>query len=168
MELREAADKQSGADEQNERERDLRDHEPAADKPFAGFRSAAPKPAFERFVDVGFGQAPRRRDPGEKTRDEADRAREGENASINIHFADARQLLSDRAHDRAEAGPRGDQADGGARDPEEHAFDQQLLNDLTTARPERRTHRDLSRAPERPREKQVREIGARNEQDERN
>jgi hypothetical protein len=108
MELPEAPDEQSGANEEHERERDFGDDETAPDETFAGFRSATAKPAFERFVDVGFGQAPRGCDACEKTRDDADRAREGENASVNIYFADARQLLSDRAHDRAEADPRAD------------------------------------------------------------
>ena len=85
---------------------------------------------------------------------------------VERQIDDARREEAGERAEQTGRRPGHDETDGPAGHPDERALDQELAGEAATARAERRPQRDLARAPERPRERQVGDVRAGNQQHE--
>ena len=109
----------------------------------------------------------RRRHAKDDGRQHAERERKQRHAHVRIGREIARRLVAWQRREQHAAGPgREQQAQHGAGQREDATLHQVLANDARAARAEGEAKRDLLLTGGRPREHQVRDIGARDQQDE--
>ena len=93
--------------------------------------------------------------------------REGEHRHVHADLGDARHVLAEEGDDEASTPRHGeDEPERAAREREHDRLGEELPDDARAARAERRAHRDLLAAPERPREDEVGDVGAGDQQHE--
>ena len=123
---------------------------------------------FQREPNVCIRGEPRGPEAKKKIRDQREAKRECEHPAVE------RDLLQPRHARRAErddgiAPPERDQeSQKAAEQGDEHALDQELANDLSAIRAQRRAHREFPRPPGAAHGEKVREISAGNQQDQSN
>ena len=159
-----AANQQAGADEQQQRQRDLGDDQARA-QPIAeaaARRSAAA--LAQAHLHVGAREPQRGREAADDARDEPDRDRKAECHRIDPRLIEAGHVPRARRDDARDEPVREQQAGAGGGERQQHAFGQQLPHDTHAPDAERRADRDLAPARRAAREQQVRHVAARDEQ----
>ena len=160
----EAAQHQAGADQQDERQRQLGDHEHVAQQRLAAVAGRAAR--AEAIADARPRRLPGRHQAEDEAGDDRDAEREGQRPALDRHVGGARQVGRRHRRDGAHAERRQGQADDAAQAREQQALDQQLTHDLEPRRAEREADGDL-RLPRRgARQQHVRDVGAGDQQHE--
>ena len=162
-----APQQQRGARQQHHHHRDLRhDDQPPRS---AAVRSARSTSALrlQVFVGVHADRPPGRHQPEPQSRQQRPARSEQQDGQTHADLAGPRHRGG--AHrDERRHGPVGQQhAESGAAEGEQAAFEQQLSRQQAGPRPERTADRHLLAAGGGPHEHQVREVGARDRQQER-
>ena len=160
------ANQQARADEQHHRERHFAD-----DERFADARAAGP----DRAASGGRGEsrdgAAGRRERGHEAEHHAgqdrNRHREGEHAPVDADLSQPRNAGRSERDQRARAPVGDDEPRDSAGHAEHDALGQELLHEPPASGAERRPHGHLARAAVRPREQEVGDVDARDEQHER-
>ena len=134
LQRREAARRQAGADEQDQRHRNLRHHQGAlADG--AGAR-AVPAGALQRRANVGARRVQRRQQAGDEAAGQRRGQREREHTKVERRLFRARQARRARGHEQAKP-PGGEHAaEDGAGQGQDQALGEQLCHELPPRRPE--------------------------------
>jgi len=156
------------ADREHETHRDLQANQHAA-------RALGPlggRVHLDRAVERRIRRVDRRREPEGDARDEreADGEREhGEvRARVELHRRRVGREPGQHERDEAAEGPEREQrAERAARERDQHALREQLLNQAAARRSERQAQRDLAAARGRAREQQVRDVRAGDQQHQR-
>ena len=165
LDLGEAPDHQPGADEQHERQCDLQDDERAAQL-VAAHAARVASPVAQRVGQVAADRSQRRREPEHDRGDAGSPGGVEECGEVDGRPFDSRQVAGTQRRDEADALPRQQHADHGARPGQDDAFDQHLRDDAAAAAADRRPYRDLASTLGRPDQQQVRDVGARDQQHE--
>ena len=92
--------------------------------------------------------------------------REEQYAAVQPHVPHARQAADGQRVNEPDAGPRHEQAERAADRRQQDAFRQDLSNQLHASGAERGTHRQLAAPAREPRQHQVRDVGADDQQQE--
>ena len=160
----EAAHEQAGADEEHERDRDFRRDQRAAEAALAAPRAAMPRPASFRLSpgltpETWIAGTMPNTTPAAIDSAETDR----DHAAVEMHFGQPRQIgWHHRNHPVFQPRQRGERRrPAGNRDDE--TFDEQLADELSARGAERPPHRNFADAARRPRQRQVRDVHARDE-----
>ena len=153
---------QAGADEEHEREGDLRQDEPAGHRRVA--RGARGPSAILHCVDGrATGRAPRRRHAEDERRDEAGGRGEREHAPVQRQLQ--RHGVRGELRDEEPAAPMSHGHTGRrAHRREQQAFDQQLARQPSARRAQREAHAPFVAPRGRAGEQQVGNVGAGNQQ----
>ena len=156
-----ALEEQRRANQQHERDGDLRDHQAGAKAlpVAAGLRAAL---AHRR------GQVPPRREPGRGAEHDAghqrDPRREGEHAGIDADLLGPRREPAHEGHQQIERQPGEKQPEQAAGQRDQQALGDELSHQAAASGAKRGAHGQFPPAPHRPRQRQVRDIRARNQQ----
>ena len=94
--------------------------------------------------------------------------REGEDAGVDVDFAEPRQRVATEALQHADAEGGQGESEHPAEGSQQQALDQELANEPLPARTERSPHGELAHASGRTHEHEVGDVDAREQQDERN
>ena len=167
LHVHEAAQQQPGAEEENDRQRDLRDDQrlPHAMARAPGARAAV---RLQRFVRIGPCGLKRRQDPDEQPRGCREREAPQQHPAVDARSKiEHRELRGDQRRRRLQADVREQKPCGRAGEREEQALGQQVTREPPPPGAERKAHGQLALPRRRAREKQVREVGARDEEHER-
>ena len=158
-----AAHQQAGANQQHQRQRDLRHDQQVAYAPVHSRRTAAAGPLFEASLasrpvicHAGANAAAR----PVTIESAAAKARTRPSTATSCARGSARRT----GHERVDAVGSRQEAGDAAADTEQHALGQQLLHDAQPAGAERPAQRNLPGAPVSPHQHQVGEVGAGDEQ----
>ncbi len=157
---------QPGAGQQQDGRGDFADHERGPQSARAPRRSAS---ARARHLRQRHGRRVPRGEEAEEQRGPRGQQR-GDQCHARIEGQHDRLRQRARWNERrrdAHRGPRDRQAGRTARDREQQALDEQLLNDAPAGTAERRPHRDLPSTAEPARQQQVRDVRAGHQQHER-
>ena len=166
--VEEAADHQAGARQQHHRERELGDDQDARPAPGADAAASRTSALFQYFVEIGFRHVERRRQAEHDARAEADGGEERED--LRVHRELDPVGLADILRggvEQADANVREAESEQTAQDREQYALDEQLPHDTPPCGAERDPHGHLTRARGRAREQQVCDVGAGDQEDER-
>ena len=152
-----------GAEEKDDRQRNLRDHQDLPDAPAPASRAGAAV-RLQRFVRIGPRGVERREDAdqqpgGDRERDAPEQHASGD-AGLKIEH---RQLRGDHRGRRLQADVREQESCGRSAECEEEALGQQVPGETHAPGAERKAHGELALPRRRAREKQVRQVGARDE-----
>ena len=129
--------------------------------------SVAPRPPRTVAAGEGTGRTQRGGEAEEQTRRACDEGREREDAPVEGEVEEQAILIGREKQDEKAAQPPGhEQANGRADDREEQAFGEHLTDDPPPRGSDCQADADLALARRRPREHEVRQVGARDEQDE--
>ncbi len=164
----EAAQQQARADEQHERDGDLRDDQKAARTPDARLGGSAAPRLLEREVEVGLRDLQPRQQSHQQTRRQRDERREGQHPHVHTRLVEPREPQP-FGHEREQGfdAPQGQHdPERAARQRQQNALREQLPHDPPARRAERRAYRHLLVTRRRAREQKVRDVGARDEQHE--
>ena len=141
-----ASDEQTGADEQNDRQRKLRHHEGAADSTAGCSARDTSATLLAGWTQVAAQRRNRRRQSHQDSRQKRDGQGPAEDAEIEAHFIQTRQVVRAEGTDQANAA-RGEQCANQSRDGgEQDAFGEQLPHDPSGARSKRGANGHLARA----------------------
>ncbi len=163
----ETTNEQPCADQQNKRERKLRDDKSGAQPLTARAAGRSPRRFLKRLLDL----RARRLQCGDQAEDQtgqkSDTKGEGDDRAVDADLIEPRQI--GWAHrDQRVGTPPGEQESGcGAEQREQQRLDQKLAHDLKPTRTKRRADRDLALSPGRTSEKEIGHICTCNQQDER-
>ena len=162
--LEKAGHQQRRGAQQHEAHRDLRDHDRAS-KAMAPF-GHRPGGRQHRPGSPGAQEANGRRQRHQQCRRHRDQRGKDQDTDIDVDLADARQALGQWQHHPQ---PRVGDHDSGdtAADAEQQIFDDQLAHDAPARATQREPHVELALAIGRARDQQVRDVGAGDEQHER-
>ena len=158
------ADEQPRANQQHQRHRHLRRHQRLA-QPRLTAAQHAPRLILQRRRHARPRRLQRRRESEQDARQ--GRYREGEREDPQIgrrRHRLPRFRIAEISNQHRRAHPRDGEAEHTARRGEQHAFDEQLLDETSAARAERETHRHLALTAGAARQQQVRDIGAGDQQ----
>ena len=165
--LHEAADEQPRANQQHDRQRDFCDDQQAAQALATCTRGAGPSAVLERARQVGTRRLQRRNDPEEETGHQGRCHGRREHAQVEADRGDAREAGGQPGANRLDAEIREQDAERRATQGEHHPFDEQRAHQPPPARTERRPDSHLAAADRRPRQHQVGDVGARDQQHQR-
>ena len=129
-------------------------------------RRAAAVPEFSVHIRPGCLQ--RRRQAAERGGNDGDHAAEREHAPVHAELNPVRRLGPERADDRTRQPKRRQQSDYPASRCQDQAFGEDEADDTAAGSTERQTDGKLAAALQRPREEQVGDIRAGDEQHESN
>ena len=166
QELPEAREQQSGADQQHECQRHLRDDEPAAD--VAGTPAGGSGPAIlpQDVAQVPSGHLHR----GHRADNDSERQRQngGERHDRAVHpdLVGARHVGQAQRRQRVEAPEPQREAEASPDDRQQHRLGDELTGDARAIRPERVARGELLQTPARAHEGKIRDVDRRNQQDE--
>ena len=162
---REALQQQTGAGEQEQRERNFRDHEQTAQSMTQAAAGGSAAPAFvQRGLQIEPRSLKRWRETKEDAGDERDQNREAEHHAVELDVGDARDVLRHQPDEHFGSPRREDQSEQSAEPRKHDALRQQLPDDAAASCTERRTQRDLLCANRGAREQQVRDVRDRDQQ----
>ena len=161
-----ALEEQAREDHHHQRDGDLRDDERLPHPPPR--RGHARLARLQHGVDVSARGANGRQQPRDEAGQQADRERKQRDARVDVRIELKRQIARDRDRSDERRASGGDaEASRGARRRQHGALDQELTEQLQSARADRQTHRRLAEPRGRGRQQQVRDVDARDRQDER-
>ena len=159
-----AADEQTGADEQNDRERKLRHDEGAADSTAGCSARDTSATLLAGRTQVAAQRRHRRRQSHQDSREKRDGQGPAEDAEIEADFIQTRQVGRAEGADQPNA-VQGEQRANHARDGGEHdAFGEQLPHDPSGTRSKRRANGHLARASGAARQREARDVGSGDEE----
>ena len=165
QQLDERLEQQAGADDEHERDGHLGGDEHAAE-PAPARRAGAARRVLERRRQIGAGAVQGGHETEHEARRHGQQGREAQHARIDADRVEAGGGHGAGGDDGSYA-PRGEEGAGGAaRRGEDHRLGEHLAYEPGRARPERRAHGDFATASRRAREREVRHVGARDEQHE--
>ena len=164
----EIAHHEARAREQDDGERQLGDHQRAGPPSRADAGAARSSALLEDLVDVGLRHVECRRQSEDDAGAEADQHEEPDHVAVDRELDPVGPADVLRgAIEQADAN-RGDAETSQAADRRQHhALDQQLADDAPARRADRHPHRDFPRPVGGPRQQQVGDVGAGNQQHER-
>ena len=153
------------AHQQHERERDLADDEqPARADPD---RALLPAAFLQGIGQIDASRSERRKPAGQDPREDRCGEHEEQDAAVDRDLVGARYLVGEQRRAGVEAHLREEQANGPAQKTEHERLDQELLEHPGAARTQRRADRELLPPRERPREDQVADVRARDQENQR-
>ena len=165
LQLVEAGEQQAGADQQHDGDGHLRDDEHSLQPP-ASDALAGPLAALLHRI----GQIDTRRERRQRAERQAGEHRhcdrEEQHARVNRHLAGPRREARDEGREHAGRPSREEQAERAAGEREHGALGQQLADQPAASGAERRPHRQLAVAAQEPRQRQVGDVRAGDEEHE--
>ncbi len=165
LEVAETAQKQSGACQQQQGERHLRDHQALAHKHVRAARDNSARLLFHGRCKVGARSLERRREAKYYSAEERYGGGEGENAPIGIGRKRRRVIgKRQKREKRAPAPYRYQYAQRAACRCENQPFGQNLADDIAPSSAHRQPDRDLLLPPGCARDHQIRDVGAGDQQ----
>ena len=165
-ERREAAAEQGRADQQDDRERGFDGEEHAAHAR-AGRADRARAAGLHRRGEIDARASERRRGARHDAREDRGEHRGAEEADVDANLLEAREI---RGREHGHGGGQRDADDDAERAAEERddeAFGEELTHQAAASRAERGAHRQLAAARAAAREEQIGEVGARDQQHQR-
>jgi hypothetical protein len=142
----------------------LRDHERRADaSPDACFPSAAPT-ALQRRLDLGYGEVHDWHHGHQQTAKDDRRCRHGKDRQAECDVLDSRDAIRYQAGQDREPPARQRHTQEPAARGDEQAFGGELPGDSPASSPERGADRKLLRPSRHSREREIRDVGARDQQ----
>ena len=167
IEFGEAAQQQARADHEHYRARQLDDDQTAADRESDLSRRAAATTVVERARELLARELDRRRETEDHAGQDRQTRGEGQRRGIECRLFDTRQPRGpQRPQHLHRAGSDDDPAEAAER-RQHDALGQQLADDVAATRADRGTHRDLTTADIGAREQEVDDVGAGDQQDDR-
>ena len=161
LELANGPEKESSADEQQQRQRKLARHERLAGSRLARCRARA----SERAIAFGPVNMQRRREPEENRGGRRDCRRKAEDGEVGAQVECQRNVgLGQQRHQQIADPGREKHTARGAGNRQHQAFGQHLADDAGSARADGESQCDFVRTSGVARHHQVRDIGARNQQ----
>ena len=161
-----AANQQSGADEQQQRQRDFGGDQACA-QPIAKAAARRSAAAFAQSrLDRAAREAKRGREAAQNAACDRDRERESERDGIDARLLEPRHARRARRDDPGDEPLRQHEAGGRRRQRQHRAFGQQLAHDAAPAGAERGADGDFASTGGAAREQQVRDVAARDQQHE--
>ena len=157
---------QARADEQDDRQRHLRDHEAVPETPPAAAGRCVAPAFFHRVRQVRSQQARGGGDAEDHGGDERDADREQQHAPVDGRARDTGNARWVPPREQAHTTPGQRQTGGGADTGEHETLGQQLPDEAGRAGPERRAHGHLALPRFRAREEKIGHVGAGDEQQE--
>ena len=155
-----ASDEQTGADEQNDRQRKLRHHEGAADSTAGCSARDTSATLLAGGTQVAAHRRHRRRQSHQDSRQKRHGQGQAEDAEIEAHFVQTRQVARAEGADEVDA-YQGEQCANQSRDGGKHdAFGEQLSHDPSGTRSKRRANGHLSRARGAARQRKAGDVGS--------
>jgi hypothetical protein len=158
----EAPDEQPAADEQREGHRHLADDEHRA----RSARRGRGAPIREGHSEIRARERPCRHEAKRQAARKRDGESEEEDGGVKAWWRDARQRSADHFRQEGQRHGRDHRASDGAADGKDRGFDQQLAPEPSGTGADGRAHGQLSLPLARPREQQVCDVRARDQQDE--
>ena len=158
------AHEEAGADEEHQGERNLDDHQSAAETrtPAA---AESPPAALELRIEIDARGAERGREPEEKGRPEGHGRREAEDARVEREVEDDGGVAERPQRQQQIAPPPGERhAEAAPATASRQRLGEQLSNDTSAARAQGQAERDFTTARGAAREQQVRDVRARSRQ----
>ena len=162
----ETAEHQAGAEQQDDGERHLRGGERAAEALPAEAGRGSRRAVAQRLGEVEPQHPQGRGESEEERRRDRERGREEQQAGLDPDRRERRKPRRSVRGDPAHAGPGDGEAEQGTRAGQDEALGQELPDEPRLPRADRRAHRDLALAPLGPGEQQVRDVGARHQEQE--
>ena len=163
----EAADQQTRADEQHQRDRKLAHGERRAQPPSPDTLGPASAAFFQMHAGIAARRVQRREDADENAADQRCGGGVREHLRVDGDVGQARQRSRRKRSQQVHAPGGEHQSRGAAKQRDDQALGEQLAQQPRTAGAERGANRQLAVARRRARQQQVRDIRARDEQDER-
>jgi hypothetical protein len=158
------AQEEARADEQHERERDLRDDERVAQAEAAQPGRRAAGVVLERRDEIGARGVERGGEAEDEARRERDGEREEQHARVDREIEQRRLFRGEEAGQQVGRPQRDDEPDAAAREREHDRFRDQLPHEPPARRSEREPDRDLTPPGGGPRQQEVRHVRAGDEQ----
>ena len=165
LQQREAANQQARSHQQRQRKRDLGDDQCAA-KPLAGGLAGRPGAVLQGVVQVGARGVDGGGDAEEQPREHRDPQCEQQHGAVDLNRLDPEQVHRHCRDEPTNGAKRDGQAHHCADHRQQHAFGEQLPNQVRPCGPHRRPHRHFTRPRCSPGQQQVGDVGARDEQHE--
>ena len=164
QQLTQAAKQQPGANQEHDRQRELRDDERVSElaAPSGACRSPA---VLDRVLQLDPRTAKRGRDAEEHDGHERHDEGEREHRRVERHGLQVVEALHGYSADDARAPRRDYQADCRSREPEQQALDEQLSHDSPRAGAEAAPHGDLAAPGAGTHEQEVGDVGTRDQED---
>ena len=159
----EAANQQAGRDQEQDRERDLRDDESAAHPIPARAAAAAASAFFQSGLQLRARQLQRRHETEQPAGDDREREREEKDAGVDRGVLRADKILR-QLEQSPQAPVRQEHARAAAGQPEDRCFRQQLPDESPAARAQRGAHGHFPLPREAAGQQQVRQVRARDQQ----
>ena len=122
LEIPEAAEHESGSDEQDEGQRDFDDDESGAGFAGAAVGVGAAEALFEGVVDVAFGHTPGGQEAGEEAGGDGESEGEGEDGTVEADVADAGKPVGEEFDEKLYAVVGGDEAECASADGDDEGF----------------------------------------------
>ena len=160
----EGAHHQPRADQQDDRQGDLGDHERVARAVAFAAVARAAAAFLERGRQPRAREAQHGNEAEEDTREERDAQREGQHDGVDADLVEARQVLRPDCREQADAGRGEPEAAETAEEAEREALGQQFGGQPPPARAERRADGQLLLSPLGAHEEEVGDVGAGDEQ----
>jgi hypothetical protein len=126
--------------------------------------AAAPAREFQDFVEIDLGHFERRHDPEKQPSDDGEPHRECQHSAIHRDARNGQQIRRERMIDEADGPNRAQNSRRTANARQNHAFGEQLPNQLRTARSNRGAYSQFFLSRRGAREKQIGDIRARDQQ----
>ncbi len=133
-------------------------------RPFHLAAASGAAARFKRAVEIDVGSLPGRDQAENNARGQRDEEREDEHRGVQLDRADARNVLRHGPNERFSSPLGEEQAKRAAQPREQNTFRQQLPNDASAAGTHRGTQRDLFSASRRASEKEIRDVGVRDQE----
>ena len=168
LQLIEACQQDSRTGEQRQRECDLRGHERATQPRHPSSDRDGTRLLTQRIDWMDASETQQRRNTERHRGGRGGEQREGEDAGVDVDFAEPRQRVATEALQHADAEGGQGESEHAAEGSQQQALDQELANEPLPARTERSPHGELAHASGRTHEHQVGDVDAREQQDERN
>ena len=168
LQAHEAANQETRADEQNQRQRHFRDDEPAENAPRP--RPAAVAAAFAKRLIDRARRHDRRHEAEDQARGEGDGHRHGEHRQVERDLIESRHryAIGNERDQPAVKRKRQRQPGDAARGAEQQALAEQLREETPASRTERGADAELALAHRASRQEQIRHVHARNQQHQKN
>ena len=163
--LAQALDAEAGADQQHERERDLADHQQAAQAVVGRRQARAASALLQRRVEIGPRGLQRRREPEDQAGGEGDQEGEPEGAGVDADRDPDGQIgMRHPSHQQVDR-PIGDQhSKAPARAGQQQAFGEQLPDQPAAAGAHGESDGDFLLPAGGPGQEQVRHVGRHDQQ----
>ena len=160
----EAVDHQAGAHQQDQGERDLQNHQAAANVLARGRLTAASRRFLERIRQLDFRSLHGGHDPEDHRGHDGDQSRHAQYAGVQPEIIERQESLRRVGDEQAQSAPRERDAEQASQQRQRYALRDQLADNTSPARADGRSYRDLGASRRRPRQQESRDIRASDQQ----